>query len=58
MKDKNTISPQVEEILSHCSDNAERLRIARKLEAIAAELWERVFGEKKPDPNTSPYQRN
>jgi hypothetical protein len=55
MKDKNSISPQVEEILSHCSDNAERLRIARKLEAIAAELWQRVFGEQKPDPTASPY---
>jgi hypothetical protein len=58
MKDKSAISPQVEEILSRCSDNAERIRIARRLEAIASELWERVFGEQKPGPTMPPFPRN
>jgi hypothetical protein len=58
MKDENTISPQVEEILSRCCDNAERIRIARRLEAIAAELWERVFGNKEPDAMLPPFRRN
>jgi hypothetical protein len=58
MKDDNAISPQVEEILSRCCDNAERIRIARRLEAIANELWERVFGEKRPGPMSPPFPRN
>lgn len=58
MKDQNPISPQVEEILSRCCDDAERIRVARRLEAIAAELWERVLGDKKPDAMMPPFRRN
>jgi len=58
MKYENPISPQVEDILSRCNDNAERIRIARRLEAIAAELWERVLGDKKPDAMLPPFRRN
>lgn len=58
MKDQNPISPQVEEILGRCCDDAERIRVARRLEAIAAELWERVLGDKKPDAMMPPFRRN
>jgi len=58
MKDKSAISPQVEEILSRCCDNAERIRIARRLEAIAGELWAQVFGEQKPSPMPPPFRPN
>jgi lambda repressor-like predicted transcriptional regulator len=58
MKNENPISPQVEEILSRCCDNAERIRIARRLEAIAAELWAQVFDDKKPDAMLPPFRRN
>jgi hypothetical protein len=59
-KQKNAISPQVEAILSQCADDADRIRIAKRLEAIAAELWERVFGEKKPGTTVQfqPFRRN
>ena len=58
MKQKNAMSPEVEKILSQCSDNAERIRIARRLEAIAAEIWERVFEEKRTYPPRSAFKRN
>ena len=58
MKEKSAISPQVEEILNRCCDDAEKLRVARRLEAIASELWEQVFGEGKPDATSPPFRRN
>lgn len=58
MNDTNPITPQLEEILNRCHDNAERIRIAKRLEAIAAELWERAMGQKKPDASLPPFQRN
>jgi hypothetical protein len=58
MKEQSAISPQLEEILSRCTDNAERIRIAKRLEAIAAEIWEQVFGEKKSNPLLPPFRRN
>jgi hypothetical protein len=58
MKQKSAISPEVEKILSQCADNAERIRIARRLEAIAAEIWERVFEEKTPSQAKPPFRRN
>ncbi len=58
MKSKSAISPEVEEILSRCANNAERVRVAKRLEAIAAEIWERVFGEKKENTPSQRFQRN
>ena len=58
MKTTNPISPEVEDILSRCVDNAERIRVAKRLEAIAGEIWERVFGQKKPEPQFPPFYRN
>ncbi len=58
MKPNNAITPEVDEILSRCADNAERIRVAKRLEAIAAEIWERVFGEKKGNPTFQRFRRN
>jgi hypothetical protein len=57
-KSNNAISPEVDAILSRCVDNAERVRVAKRLEAIAAEIWERVFGERKADPQFPRFYRN
>ena len=58
MKTTNPISPEVEDILSRCVDNAERIRVAKRLEAIAGEIWERVFGQKKTDPQFPRFYGN
>ena len=58
MNTKNPISPEVEAILENCVDNAERVRVARRLEAIAAEIWERVFGDKPRDAQAPRFHRN
>jgi hypothetical protein len=58
MNTKNAITPEVEAILSNCHDDAEKVRVARRLEAIAAEIWERVFGEQKQEPQTPRFHRN
>ena len=58
MKPNNAITPEVDEILSRCADNAERVRVAKRLEAIAAEIWDRVFGDQKPTPAFERFRRN
>ncbi len=58
MKPNSAITPEVDEILNRCADNAERIRVARRLEAIAAEIWERVFGDKKTTPTLPRFHRN
>lgn len=58
MNTKNAITPEVEAILAQCRDNAERIRVAKRLEAIAAEIWKRVFGEQKQDPQAPRFRRN
>ena len=58
MKSNNAITPEVDEILSRCADNAEKVRVARRLEAIAAEIWEQVFGHEKPTSAFPRFHRN
>lgn len=58
MKTKNAITPEVEAILNNCVDNAEKVRVAKRLEAIAAEIWEQVFGNQKKDPQFPRFHRN
>ena len=58
MKSNSAITPEVDEILSRCADNAERIRVAKRLEDIAAEIWERVFGEKKTTSALPRFHRN
>jgi hypothetical protein len=58
MNPNNPITPEVEAILANCVDNAEKVRVAKRLEAIAAEIWDRVFGEQRKDPHAARLRRN
>ncbi len=58
MKTKNPITPEVEAILDKCVDDAEKLRVARRLEAIAAEIWRRVFSRQPVDKGRPRFHQN
>ncbi len=58
MNTKSPITPEVEAILDNCADDAEKVRVAKRLEAIAAEIWLRVFGERGKDPQSPRFHGN